>query len=153
VTKKLRRAFPRLFGGEYQVRSRKTRRYNCLAWAAVRDDVWWEPSPDGVWPPGVPEDGTVAAAICLFESLGFRPTEDAAWQPGIQKVAIYGDERGYYTHAARQLPGGRRTSKLGKGQDIEHDTLASLTGSWYGEVAQVMGKGESTPGHEPPANP
>jgi len=153
VTKKLRRAFPRLFGGEYQMRSRKTRRYNCIAWAAERDDAWWEPSPDGFWPAGVPDDGTVEAAIRLFESLGFGRTEDAAWQPGVRKVAIYGDERGYYTHAARQLPGGRWTSKLGKGPDIEHDTLDSLTGSSYGTVAQVMQKAQSVPGHEPPAKP
>jgi hypothetical protein len=142
VTKKLRRIFPRLFGGQYQVKSHKTRRYNCIAWAAEHNDDWWEASVDGVWPEGILDDGTVAAAICLFESLGYTQTDDSTWEPGFKKVAIYKSEGAYYTHAARQLPGGRWTSKLGKGQDIEHDTLASLTGTLYGTIAQIMRKAE-----------
>jgi hypothetical protein len=142
VTKKLRRTFPRLFGGQYRVMSHETRRYNCIAWAAGHSDNWWEASVDGVWPAGVLDDGTVEAAICLFESLGYTRTDDSTWEPGFKKVAIYKNQGGYYTHAARQLPGGRWTSKLGKGQDIEHDTLESLTGKEYGTIAQIMRKAE-----------
>jgi hypothetical protein len=153
VTKKLRRIFPRLFGGQYQVISHKTRRYNCTAWAAEHNDGWWEASEDGVWPADVLDDGTVAAAICLFESLGYTRTDDSAWEPGFKKVAIYKSEGGYFTHAARQLPDGRWTSKLGKGQDIEHDTLASLTGSLYGTIAQIMRKaGQAAQTQSVPAN-
>jgi len=40
-------------------------------------------------------------------------------------------------HAARQLPEGRWTSKLGELEDIEH-ALHDLTGTVYGSVVLVM---------------
>ena len=41
------------------------------------------------------------------------------------------------THAARQLPNGKWTSKLGRWEDIEHD-LEGLTGEMYGSVQQIL---------------
>jgi len=51
-----------------------------------------------------------------------------------EKVAIYVDEDGSLTHAARQFDNGSWTSKLGSWQDIEHRTLQALerTASIYG---------------------
>jgi hypothetical protein len=72
VTKKLRRLFPRLFGGQYRIASKKTKRYNCLAWAAGRNDRWWEPSPDGYWPANLLADESVEAIIRLFEHLALH---------------------------------------------------------------------------------
>ncbi|MCG8587287.1 MAG: hypothetical protein MI757_21490 [Pirellulales bacterium] len=43
-----------------------------------------------------------------------------------------------YTHAARQLPDGRWTSKLGKAEDIEHDSANDVAGGLYGEVVEFM---------------
>ena len=43
-----------------------------------------------------------------------------------------------YTHAARQLPTGKWTSKLGKGKDIEHDTPEDVAGGLYGELQEIM---------------
>jgi hypothetical protein len=40
-------------------------------------------------------------------------------------------------HAARQLPGGRWTSKLGNREDIEHD-LNAVSGEAYGTVVMVL---------------
>ncbi len=125
MTNKLRRLFPRLLATQYQVRSRKTKRYNCLAWAAGQDDCWWQSPPDGVWPDGVLDDGSVEAAVRLFEHFGFQRTGVATLEPGFTKVAIYGDAVGY-THAAQQLPDGRWTSKIGMLQDIDHNTLDNL---------------------------
>jgi hypothetical protein len=152
VTKKLRRLFPRLFGGEYRLASKKTKKYNCIAWAAGHNDLWWESSPDGYWPPNIPNDGSVEAAIRLYEHLGYRCTDinDRSPEEGVEKVAIYGDDQGY-THAARQRQGGGWTSKLGKLQDIEHDTLESLTGSDYGAVVQIMRRGTIDPHRGAPA--
>jgi hypothetical protein len=147
VTKRLRRLFPKLFGDRYSLISGRTKRYNCIAWAA--GDAWWEASPDGYWPEGIRNDGSVEAAIELFQSLGFTRTHlgDVGLEEGVVKVAIYGDAAGY-THAARQLPSGRWTSKIGKLQDIEHDSLDALTSvisrigtgddKAYGGVVQVM---------------
>ena len=149
VTKKLRRLFPKLFGGRYGVTSDRTKRYNCIAWALGHDDAWWEASPDGYWPEGVRGDGTVEAVIELFQSFGFTCTSigDVSPEKGVLKVAIYGDAEGY-THVARQLPNGRWTSKIGKLQDIEHDTPDALTSAIgrigtdddqaYGSVVQIM---------------
>jgi hypothetical protein len=151
VTKKLRRLFPKLFGGRYRLTSGRTKRYNCIAWAAGHDDAWWDASLDGYWPPGILDDGSVEAVIQLFQSFGFTCTmlNDVSLEQGVLKVAIYGDDQGY-THAARQLPDGQWSSKLGKLQDIEHDSLDALTSAAgrmgtdedqaYGVLVQIMRK-------------
>lgn len=153
VTRKLRGLFPKLLEGQYQCASGRTKKYNCIAWAAGHNDAWWEAGPDGFWPVGILADGSVAAAIQLFEHLGYTRThlEDVEWEPGVLEVAIYGDDEGY-THAARQIADGRWTSKIGKLQDIEHDSLEALTSmaSWmgteqdraYGKVVQIMRRPE-----------
>jgi hypothetical protein len=133
MTKKLRRLFPRLFGGEYSVTSPKSKKYNCLAWAAGHANRWWQQPPNGYWPDGIPEDGSFEAAVRLFESLGFSRTEDPGHEQGAMKIAVYGkDSEGtallLWTHAARQLENGRWTSKIGALQDIEHDTPAVSPG-------------------------
>jgi hypothetical protein len=149
VTKKLRRLFPRLSGNAYQLKSPKARRYNCLAWAAGHNDAWWDAALGGTWPEGVPDDGSVEAAVYLYERLGYTRATDATYEEGVEKIAIYGDDMGY-THAARQLPDGRLTSKIGKLQDIEHDALENLVDSRYGQVRQIM---EKRPGGNPAATP
>ena len=57
-------------------------------------------------------------------------------EDGYEKVAIYARD-GELTHAARQLRDGRWTSKLGKYEDIEHDSLEALYGDGYGEYGSV----------------
>ena len=52
-------------------------------------------------------------------------------------MSLYGGSL-LYTHAARQLPGGKWTSKLGKAEDIEHDTADVVAGGIYGEVVELM---------------
>ncbi len=55
---------------------------------------------------------------------------------GYEKLAIYAmaDQP---KHAARQLPGGMWTSKLGQGIDIEH-MLEGLESELYGKVVKIM---------------
>ena len=60
-----------------------------------------------------------------------------------RKIAIFVDDEGVPTHAARQLQSAVWTSKLGDWEDIEHDSLAALENaplmnSLYGTVALVM---------------
>ena len=55
---------------------------------------------------------------------------------GSKKIAIY-QSGGLPTHAARQLPDGQWTSKLGRNIDISH-TLPGLEGPEYGQVAVFM---------------
>ncbi len=42
------------------------------------------------------------------------------------------------THAARQLPDGRWSSKLGKGHDVSHTTVRGVEGPCYGKAVQYM---------------
>lgn len=48
-------------------------------------------------------------------------------------------------HAARQLPNGRWTSKLGDHVDIEHAALDAVGGDFYGEPAVFMRKPTKLP--------
>ena len=62
--------------------------------------------------------------------VGARP------QIGVRKVVLYADGN-EWTHAARQLPSGRWTSKLGDYEDIEHDTLDGFE-EHYGRRRYLM---------------
>lgn len=137
----LERYFPGLRAAEYQVTSASDVRYNCIAWAAGADSQWWEPSPGGHWPPGIKRGLTLDAFIQAFAALGYEPCETDELERGVEKVAFF-VSHGEVTHAARQLPSGRWTSKLGVDVDIEH-ALRSLEGGVYGEVAQVLSRRKS----------
>lgn len=130
--------FPRLTPDNHRVTSPATVDYNCIAWAAEDMDNWWQPGMFWIpadWPA---DDFGLGALENVFRSLGYADGgQDARHEPGFQKVALYGS--GFmYTHAARQLPSGKWTSKLGKESDIEHDTPDDVAGGVYGEVMQVM---------------
>jgi hypothetical protein len=138
VTQRLRSIFPNLAVGEYEVTSNRTKRYNCIAWAAGDSGEWWEPTPGYKWPVNVPRDDSVESAKLLFESLGYEVCDDAKLEIGYSKVAIYADSYGSYTHAAKQLENGKWSSKLGKLQDIQHDELESICSKDYGIVSVIM---------------
>jgi hypothetical protein len=141
----LERLFPKLSAAGYQVTSPADPRYNCIAWAAGHDDRWWEPAtgPGYYWPAGVPEEWTLAALVQVFETLGYMGCADGNPEPDYEKVALFAEE-GEATHAARQLPDGRWTSKMGKQEDIIH-TLAALHGGPYGLVVQFLRRPRSEP--------
>lgn len=53
-------------------------------------------------------------------------------------MVLDADEHGDWTHAARQLPDGSWTSKLGPDEDILHRTPQALVGDLYGQVQAIM---------------
>jgi hypothetical protein len=126
--------FPRLVSSDFEITSPPTQNYNCLGWAAGEMD-WWEPDPDNTyyWPPGAPREYTMAAFIAAYRSIGYQPCGTALLEVGSEKLALYADSDGAPTHAARQLPCGQWTSKLGPYEDIEHLTLECLNGDLYGQ--------------------
>ena len=131
--------FPRLSPENHRQTSPASIIYNCIAWSAGDVKHWWQP---GIyWPVAVqPQDYGIGVLEELFKSLGYQDCEmDFSLQTGFEKVALFGYSL-YYTHAARQLPTGKWTSKLGKGEDIEHDTPHDVGGGVYGEVVQIMKK-------------
>ncbi|MBY0513860.1 MAG: hypothetical protein K2P78_08100 [Gemmataceae bacterium] len=113
--------------------------YNCVAWAAgVTDAVWWPADPDGYWPPGVPDELTVDAVVAaLATTVGYAPCPDGGYEPGFEKAAVYA-RGGVPTHVARQLAGGRWSSKLGRDCTVSHATPGGVEGAVYGSAAAFL---------------
>jgi hypothetical protein len=113
--------FPRLAGTPYRRTGPADTRYNCFAWAAGETHRWWEAHPDAgeYWPTGLTEDWTIDVVVAAYAALGYVPCADGNPEAGVDKVAIYVRD-GQPTHAARLLPSGLWTSKLGAQDDIEH---------------------------------
>ncbi len=128
--------FPRLTEGNHRNTSPPDVGYNCVAWTAGDTERWWQP---GVyWPVDASRDNhDIGALEEAFRALGYGECPDGRPEPGFEKIALYG--YGFiYTHAARQLPNGKWTSKLGKTEDVEHDTADDVAGGVYGEVVEFM---------------
>ena len=89
------------------------------------------------WPPGAPEEDTVTAFIRCFEILGYEVCDSYELEQEYEKVVIYTKKDGSPTHAARQLPNGKWSSKLGADADISHE-ISALDGPCYGCVEVVM---------------
>jgi hypothetical protein len=132
--------FPNLRATEYRVTSPQSRAYNCFAWAAGESNRWWNPlelNSPYYWVEGVTAELTIAAFIQAYATLGYAPCERFDLEPGFEKIALYATADGEPTHAARQLPNGKWTSKLGRWQDIEHE-LEGLVCEMYGTVQQIL---------------
>ncbi len=136
---RLRAVLPRLTANNCRETSPAAWEYNCVAWAAGVTDAWWWPAPGRYWPANVPRDEPLAAFLAAFATLGYAPGASPALEPGVEKVALYAAQ-GVPTHAARQLPGGTWTSKLGPAVDIEHTTPEDVGGGVYGEVVAILSR-------------
>ncbi len=129
--------FPRLTPGNHRTTSPASPDYNCVAWAAGDTEHWWQP---GVfWPvPTEPDDFGLKTLQQAFAAQGYQGCgADSGLDAGFEKVALFG-AGAFYTHAARQLPSGKWTSKLGSAEDIEHDAPEVVAGGVYGEVFLIM---------------
>jgi hypothetical protein len=148
MVERIEQIFPGLRGQAYQVTSPPDTVYNCIAWAAGDTTQWWSPSEIAMrrrvyWPPGVPREETLEAFREAFATLGYVVCNDDRLEAGFEKIAVFA-LLGAAKHAARQLPSGRWTSKLGEREDIEH-ALHDLTGMVYGSVALVLKRPLPTP--------
>jgi len=93
--------------------------YNCIAWAAFDTSHWWWPN--DFWPAGARRNETIGAFIAAYNTIGYDRCDNEDYEEGYEKIAIFADENDIPQHAARQLTSGRWTSKLGQGEDVEHD--------------------------------
>ena len=91
------------------------------------------------WPNGIPEEETIDAFVAIFCATGYIPCDSGKLEPDYEKVAIY-YKSGSPTHAARQLPDGKWTSKLGSEEDIEHKTVGNLFSQDYGRGVLFLKK-------------
>ncbi len=142
--------FPNLHVGNYRDTSPADRKYNCIAWAVGIDHQWWDPfepeDPDVeyYWPETAPRDYKIDSLIVAYKSDGFICCPDGSIEVGMETIAIYVDGN-EYMHAARQLANGKWTSKIGRKEDIERDTLMDLAGPSFGQVAVFMKRPRPTP--------
>jgi hypothetical protein len=144
----LEERFPKLGSGAYQEKSPRDPSYNCFAFVANDTHHCWQYTGPGklggyFWPDEVKGD-SIDHVVRAYELLGFVICDSANLEPGVVKIAIYVDEDGVPTHAARQSRRGTWMSKLGRrGKDIEHNTLDLLTGNEkdeYGKVERILKK-------------
>jgi hypothetical protein len=118
--------------------------YNCIAWAAGKDSEWWWPLDVAgyYWPKGLPKESlsleTLENFINAFKTESYTECQTSDHEEGFEKVAIFTNQQGRPTHAARSLPNGAWTSKLGGGEDIQHPTLESIEGRTYGKAATFL---------------
>lgn len=129
--------FPGLRSCVWRITSPESDNYNCIAWAADDTSRWWEPTTPFHWPVEVPRKYTLTAYRMAFEALGYEVCGNRQLEPGYEKIAIYG-LAGEPEHAAKQMPDGSWSSKLGYLNDIVHAKLEALEGADYGFVEVVM---------------
>jgi hypothetical protein len=91
----------------------------------------------GYWPRGVTRALTIEAFAEAFQTLGYERCGNGARETHYEKIVIYALD-GEPTHAARQLPDGRWSSKLGKGHDLTHTTVRGVEGPLYGKAVLYM---------------
>jgi hypothetical protein len=137
--------YPNLFDCGYKVTSEKDKKYNCVGWAAKRDeDWWWEPlnEPGCFWPKEVPFNHSFENYIKVFEVLGYSKCDNPLLEDGYEKVALFIDFFGWFTHVSHQLEDGKWTSKLGPDEDIKHNGTEALEEKGaltaYGKVETLM---------------
>ena len=141
----IRKNFPNLRGGGYEIISSDTSDYNCIAWAADEVNHWWWPSQPmwpaarkTYWPQGLPYVETLENFIQAFKTLGYEVCDTSEVEHGYEKVAIYVGSDGRPKHMAKQLLSGKWTSKLGDGWDIAHDTLEGVECNDYEKAIQFL---------------
>ena len=136
--------FPNLSSDTCHITSPRKRKYNCIAWAAGSNAMWWWPDLFGkdYWPSGAPREENIEAFVVAFESQGYELCEDGTLEPGFEKVSLFA-KSSYHgmatpTHAAIQLENGHWSSKLGKLEDIEHYELEAVSGPAYGAPVKFL---------------
>ena len=130
---------PGLADSAYEIKSPRDPKYNCVAFAVGdTSQFWYDAGVSGYyWPPGAPSADTIEGWTKVFADHGYSETDDASLQSEFEKVAIYATPDAP-EHVARQKASGMWTSKMGKGHDIEHATLAALEGATMGTVVKIM---------------
>jgi hypothetical protein len=127
--------------------SEPTSDYNCFAFALHDQSDWYSPLPIGgyYWPADkLPRDTSLPTMLELYRlEGGFEPCENLEFEGGFEKIALYANQIGNVTHAARQIDAKTWTSKLGSLADIEHPSLSSLEDAGlnsndYGKVIKFL---------------
>lgn len=132
--------FPNLGDVESKKTSEPDFCYNCIAWAFEDNTRFWWPNMQGAyWPrPANSSQSDLEAFDDWLLADGWVQVATAEFENGFKKVALYA-QAGAPTHAARLLPSGVWTSKLGQNIDLSH-ALSDLEGPTYGQVLKIFRK-------------
>lgn len=132
--------FPNLSGVAQKKTSEIDPKYNCIAWAFGDNQKHWWPDPKrSYWPLALDGTKTVMQAFEeLFATDGWELTQSTAVEEGYEKIAFFA-LNGVPKHAARLLPTGQWTSKLGQHIDLSHG-LNDLDGPEYGQIIGIYRK-------------
>jgi hypothetical protein len=132
--------FPGLVFEGFSITSPEDPLYNCIAFAAGDVNRWWWPDPfkQAYLPANIQRAETLASFIDAYSALGYHECPDGSFEGNFEKIAIYVSNQKTPTHAARQLSDGFWTSKLGRAEDIRHNTATSISGQHYGDIAVYM---------------
>lgn len=134
------RNFPNIDIEGFIVTSDLNPTYNCFAWAGNDDTKCWLPFKSKYYFWYTDNTAlTLENVINNYSHIGYTEiTESSDLEEGYDKVAIYIDEGGEPSHAARQVENGKWTSKLGDREDIEHSTPECLESDSYGKVKVIL---------------
>lgn len=135
------REFPKLQNDpHFIVNSPKTCIYNCIAFAMGIQDRWVDSisAPGHWWPPISECSMAKESLVKAFEYLGFEKTDDATFEQGFDKVVLFCDDKGNWTHAARIIAEGVEHSKFGQCWDAIHSGNGIFIGSSYGKEFAYM---------------
>ncbi|MFZ1519448.1 MAG: hypothetical protein WAU11_11765 [Ignavibacteriaceae bacterium] len=124
--------FPNSISDPFVKTSEPTYRYNCIAWSVGDDTKWWWPHKDTFWPDDLQKEETLEAFIRLYARMGYELCDHPDYEDNYEKLVLFADDASNPTHAARQLPNGKWTSKLGPSEDVEH-SLKSVSDGEYGK--------------------
>lgn len=126
TAEELKSFWPNLNQHNYSITSPPAKVYNCVAWASginyTRLDFYRNEKGE------IDEDQSSFRYMKHFETIGFVECESPDFEEGFEKIALYEDRRGNFTHVALQKGEDRWTSKLGYLEDIEHKNLEALEG-------------------------
>lgn len=132
--------FPNSFIEPFVVTSIATGNYNCIAWVLEDTEHFYWPDPKEFfyWLPNISREENIETFVQLFSFHGYEISDNALKEKGYTKIALFAKDN-LPTHAARQLPNGLWTSKLGILEDVRH-TLSSISDGLYGSVVLILKK-------------
>ena len=137
--------FPNIKTQGYKITSKRDATHNCIAYAAGDYGRKWAgrglPKSMGYyWPPNAKHGSGMDELVYAFEAIGFvNCGPNASYEEGYEKIALYMDNGGGWSHAAILLPDGAWSSKIGDIEDIRHNSQHAFHGEFgYGPVFCYM---------------
>ena len=135
--------FPNL-KDKYDETSEETDSYNCVAYILEIDDKWID-SYSYYWPDDLKRGDSPQHYAEFFKRknydnkrVDFEKCDKGNFEKGIEKIAIFQDKFGNFTHVAIQLENENWSSKMGDYEDIIHYSLEAVGKGDYGEPVIFM---------------